>query len=83
MAETLLRWREELVLAGWDGSPDPAASQRIRDLAEVEGLLPPEEVQEVLIRGRAAPLRTEDTTKISEMIESGFKAWNDFHDRFF
>jgi hypothetical protein len=24
----------------------------------------------------------EDTAKISEMIESGFKAWNDFHDRF-
>jgi hypothetical protein len=38
VAETLLRWRDELVLAGWDGSPDPAASQRIRDLAEVEGL---------------------------------------------
>ena len=34
VAETLLRWRDELVLAGWDGSPDPAASQRIRDLAE-------------------------------------------------
>ncbi len=27
------------MLAGWDGSPDPAASQRIRDLAEVEGWL--------------------------------------------
>ena len=37
MAETLLRWRDELVLAGWDGSPDTAAGQRIRDLAEVEG----------------------------------------------
>ena len=24
VAETLLRWRDELVLAGWDGSPDPA-----------------------------------------------------------
>src|SRR5580692_3288254 len=41
VAETLLRWRDELVLAGWDGSPDPAASQRIRDLAEVEGLAGP------------------------------------------
>src|ERR1700736_5292342 len=39
VAETLLRWRDELVLAGWDGSPDP--SQRIRDLAEVEGLAGP------------------------------------------
>jgi ATP-dependent helicase/nuclease subunit B len=42
VAETLLRWRDELVLAGWDGSPDQAASQRIRDLAEVEGLAGPD-----------------------------------------
>ena len=42
MAETLLRWRDELVLADWDGSPDPGASKRIRDLAEVEGLAGPD-----------------------------------------
>src|ERR1700730_597091 len=42
VAETLLRWRDELALAGWDGSSDPAASQRIRDLAEVEGLAGPD-----------------------------------------
>src|SRR5580693_2142142 len=41
VAETLLRWRDELVLAGWDGSPDPGSSQRIRDLAEVEGVAGP------------------------------------------
>jgi ATP-dependent helicase/nuclease subunit B len=41
VAETLLRWRDELVLAGWDGSADPSSSQRIRDLAEVEGLAGP------------------------------------------
>ena len=41
VAETLLRWRDELVLAGWDGRPDPAASDRIRDLADVEGLAGP------------------------------------------
>jgi hypothetical protein len=41
VAETLLRWRDELVLAGWDGRPDPAASDRIRDLADVEGLAVP------------------------------------------
>ena len=41
VAETLLRWRDELVIAGWDGSPDPSASQRIRDLTEVEGLAGP------------------------------------------
>src|SRR5580693_5741975 len=42
VAETLLRWRDELVLAGWDGSPDPGSSQRIRDLAEVEELAGPD-----------------------------------------
>ena len=42
VAETLLRWRDELVLAGWDGSPDPGSSQRIRDLAEIEGLAGPD-----------------------------------------
>ena len=42
VAETLLRWRDELVLAGWDGSPDAGSSQRIRDLAEVEELAGPD-----------------------------------------
>jgi hypothetical protein len=42
VAETLLRWRDELVLAGWDGSADPAASARVRDLAEVEELAGPD-----------------------------------------
>src|ERR1700722_1547232 len=35
-AETLLRWRDELVLAGWGGSPDPVAGQRIRYLEKFE-----------------------------------------------
>src|SRR6202790_2343499 len=42
VAETLLRWRDELVLAGWDGCPDAGSSQRIRDLAEVEDLAGPD-----------------------------------------
>jgi hypothetical protein len=42
VAETLLRWRDELVLAGWGGSPDPGSSQRIRDLVEVEKLAGPD-----------------------------------------
>jgi hypothetical protein len=42
VAETLLRWRDELVLGGWDGSPDPGSSQRIRDLADVEELAGPD-----------------------------------------
>ena len=38
-AETLLRWRNELILAGWNGSADPSHSQRLRDLAEVERMV--------------------------------------------
>ena len=37
-AETLLQWRDELILAGWDGSARPIDSPRIRDLADVEEL---------------------------------------------
>src|SRR3984893_5559101 len=32
VAETLLRWRDELVLAGWDGCTHPELILRIRDL---------------------------------------------------
>jgi hypothetical protein len=45
-------------------------------------LLAPEELQDVLIHGPAAPLSGEDQVTISRMIESGFKAWKDFHDQF-
>lgn len=44
-AETLLRWRDELILGGWDGSSDPVYSARLQDFADVEQLagsnLPP------------------------------------------
>lgn len=35
VGETLLGWRDELILAGWDESSQPA-SQRLRDLGDVE-----------------------------------------------
>ena len=45
VAETLLGWRDELVLAGWDGTVPNSASARLRDIAEIERLaadaLPP------------------------------------------
>lgn len=45
VADTLLGWRDELALAGWDGTVPTTASARLRDLAEVERLaantLPP------------------------------------------
>ena len=35
VAETLLGWRDQLILAGWDESSQPA-SERLRDLGDVE-----------------------------------------------
>lgn len=37
-AETLLRWRDELILGGWDGSSDPVYTARLQDFADVEQL---------------------------------------------
>ncbi len=38
VAKKMLAWRDELVAAGWDGSPVPGATPRLADLAEAEGL---------------------------------------------
>ena len=45
-------------------------------------LISPEELQDVLIEGSATPLRPEEQNKIAEMVESGFRAWREFHDRY-
>ena len=37
VAETLLGWRDEWVAAGWDGTADASDSQRLQDMARVEG----------------------------------------------
>ncbi|MCW5889585.1 MAG: PD-(D/E)XK nuclease family protein [bacterium] len=45
MAWTLFRWREEILLAGWDGSATSASPPRLRDFAAVEAVrsaLPPD-----------------------------------------
>ena len=38
VAKTLLRWRDECVAAGWNGSAADTDSQRIQDMAAVETL---------------------------------------------
>ncbi|MFO1437589.1 MAG: PD-(D/E)XK nuclease family protein [Verrucomicrobiaceae bacterium] len=35
-AETLLRWRDELVMGGWNGQSSPSFSSRLNDLAALE-----------------------------------------------
>ena len=45
-------------------------------------LVPPEQLQEVLICGPQAPFTGDDQDKIGQMVQQGFKAWKDFHERF-
>jgi hypothetical protein len=45
-------------------------------------LIPPEELQDVLIEEAVAPLKPEDQERIAGLIESGFKAWRQFHEQF-
>ena len=45
-------------------------------------LISPEELQDVLIEGSATPLRPDEQNKIAEMVESGFRAWREFHQRY-
>ena len=45
-------------------------------------LISPEELQDVLIEASATPLRPDEQNKIAEMVESGFRAWREFHDRY-
>lgn len=45
-------------------------------------LISPEELQDVLIEASATPLRPDEQHKIAEMVESGFRAWREFHDRY-
>ena len=45
-------------------------------------LISPEELQDVLIEVIAAPLRPDEQNKIADMVESGFRAWREFHDRY-
>lgn len=50
--------------------------------ARVMCLVPPEELQTVMIRGPRAPFDREDQERIARMVQIGFQAWNEFHDRF-
>lgn len=45
-------------------------------------LVSPEELQEVLIGSAIAPLSAEERQRVSAMVEGGFKAWNEFHEKY-
>ncbi len=62
-SEELLRWRDELVMAGWDGASGKADSERIQDMVAVEALVasdvkcgPGDRIQTILLEMVARPL---------------------------
>ena len=50
--------------------------------SRVMGLVPPEELQDVLIQAAAGPLSDRDQDAIARMVQEGFGAWQAFHERF-
>jgi superfamily II DNA or RNA helicase len=45
-------------------------------------LIPPEELQTVLIQAPTTPLGAADVSQLSTLVDSGFQQWQEFHDRF-
>lgn len=50
--------------------------------SRVMALVPPEELQSVLLEEPVAPLSDTDTARLSAMVESGYHAWKGFHEQF-
>ena len=50
--------------------------------SRVMSLVPPEELQNILIEGALSPLSPSEEAGLSEMVERGFREWQRFHDRF-
>lgn len=45
-------------------------------------LIPPEELQAILIHDPAVPLMDEDIQRLSALVDSGFRDWKAFHERY-
>jgi hypothetical protein len=72
------------------------ARERLREIASTLGsgdrfetvfsrvmcLIPPEELQTVLINSPASPLDDAEVTRLSTLVDSGFRNWQAFHDRY-
>ena len=50
--------------------------------SRVMSLVPPEELQAVLLEEPAATFSAPDTARLSAMVESGYHAWKTFHEQF-
>ncbi len=45
-------------------------------------LIPPEELQTVLINSPASPMAQTDVERLSALVDSGFRDWQNFHNRY-
>lgn len=45
-------------------------------------LIPPEELQTVLINSPASPLEESEVQRLSALVDSGFRDWQSFHERY-
>ncbi len=50
--------------------------------ARVMSLVPPEDLQSVLIREGTGPLTHDDQEQLAAMVRAGFDSWSRFHERF-
>jgi len=50
--------------------------------ARVMCLIPPEELQDIIIQGPLAPFTGQEHEQISRIVQEGFNRWNDFHQKF-
>jgi len=45
-------------------------------------LVPPEELQSLLLERPAAPLNEDESDRLSSLVEAGFRSWNSFHAKY-
>jgi superfamily II DNA or RNA helicase len=45
-------------------------------------LVPPDELQALLLERPAAPLSDDETDRLSSLVEAGFRSWNSFHAKY-
>ncbi len=50
--------------------------------SRVMSLMPPEELQDVLINGAKGPLTEQDQESLARMVQEGYENWRDFDQRF-
>jgi superfamily II DNA or RNA helicase len=50
--------------------------------SRVMALVPPEELQDVLVQGPVGPLSADDEKRLTELVTQGFEQWQTFHKKY-